>query len=105
MSSNCSIDNCSSVTKKLKQKRPAGSVGLGFNRYRLWGTDQLTGKVNWASYPDYSMVQLGADAIFRERGVSSPALGLGLALARQNLTEDLTEAAFDTLLWDTGTFT
>ncbi|MFB0516380.1 MAG: M1 family metallopeptidase [Candidatus Neomarinimicrobiota bacterium] len=89
-----------SLFYSLKQKRLAGGTGLAINRYRLWGTDKLTGKVNYASYPDYSMAQLDLDAIFRERAVSSPALQLGMALAWQQLTE----GALDNTLWDTGTF-
>lgn len=86
----------------LKQKRLAGSAGLALTRYRLWGADQLSAKLKYSNYPDYSLVRFGAEAIFRERAVTSPALSAGVTLARQ----DLTAAALDTtLLWDAGTFT
>ena len=85
----------------LEQKRLAGSVGLALTRYRLWGADQLSAKLKYSNHPDYSLVRFGAEAIFRERAVSSPALSAGLELARQNLTPD----ALDSTFWDTGTFT
>ncbi|UCH63325.1 MAG: M1 family metallopeptidase [Fidelibacterota bacterium] len=85
----------------LKRKRLAGSAGLALTRYRLWGTDQLSVKMKYSGYPDYSLMRFGAEAIFRERAVSSPALSVSIVLDEQNLTED----ALDETLWDTGTFT
>ncbi len=86
----------------LEQKRLAGSAGLALTRYRLWGADQLSAKLKYSNYPDYSLVRFGAEAIFRERAVSSPALKTSATLTWQ----DLTAAALDTtLLWDAGAFT
>ncbi|MBA7594825.1 MAG: hypothetical protein GH143_04565 [Calditrichaeota bacterium] len=85
----------------LEQKRLAGSAGLALTRYRLWGTDQLSANMKYSNYPDYSLVRFGAEAIFRERAVSSPALLVGVVLDGQNLTE----GALDETLWDTGAFT
>ena len=90
-----------SLFYSLKRKRLAGSAALALKRYRKWGADQITGKIRYANYPDYNMVQLGAEAIFRERAVTSPALSAGVSLARQNLTA----GALDSTLWDTGAFT
>jgi hypothetical protein len=89
-----------SLFYSLKRGRLAGSTGLTINRYRLLGADQITGRIRYADYPEYRMLRMGSEAIFRERTITNSGLSIGIDLASQYLTE----GAFDTL-WDTGSFT
>ncbi|UCH11406.1 MAG: M1 family metallopeptidase [Fidelibacterota bacterium] len=84
-----------------KHGRLAGSTGLTFNRYRLGGIDQLTSRIRYADYPEYRYLRLGARAIFRKRAVTNSGLSTAVDMANQHLTT----GAFDTLLWNTGSFT
>ncbi len=79
-------------------ERPVGRTALTLKRYRVLGTDELSGNLAYTDYQGRNETKVTLQAKFRERAVAAPYWRMTLQAARQSLKP----AAFDTLYWDPG---
>ncbi len=90
-----------SLYYNIPGKRLFGTAGITARTYRKLGADEITFKATYRDKQWFNDTRFGLRARFRERGVSTPRLDIGLHYLRQAfISKD-----FNPLYWDLGALT